>query len=78
MCQWKWYRYSCGHLFQARDSQDGQEYRDVWVEGQDETNCANFDANADYATEEVDSKCQECEYLRPSTSSDSSNSGDDE
>jgi len=73
MCQEKWYQYTCGHLIPARENQVGWEHCNDWVEGEDETDCANSDANSPHATEDVDSKCEECEYLTPPTSSESGN-----
>lgn len=70
MCQEKWYRYACGHLIAARQDQDGFEHCDDWAEGQEETNCPNYDANDLHATGEIDGKCQECKYMTPPTSSD--------
>ena len=71
MCREKWYRYTCGHLIAARDDQDGFERCNDWVEGLDETECANYDEDDVHATEWVDAKCQECEYPSPpDTSSD--------
>ncbi|SPQ26353.1 dcabddb8-0bfd-406f-8eba-432be23c9e89 [Thermothielavioides terrestris] len=59
MCRDKWYRYTCGHLIAARDDQEGFEHCAEWVEGRDETECANFDATADHATEDVETTCQD-------------------
>lgn len=79
MGQEQWYRYTCGHVIPARDNQDASRHCDVWIEGQVETDCPNFDDNAPHATEEVESKCEECEYLTPPISSESGNSdGDNE
>jgi hypothetical protein len=79
MCLELMYHYTtCGHIIPARDDQDAWVHCDQWAEGQDENHCPNFDDNADHETEEVDSKCQECEYLTPPTSTDSSNSDNDD
>ena len=76
MCEEMSYQYVCGHIIPAREDQDAWVHCGEWVEGQVETDCPNFDDNAQHATEDVDSKCQECEYLAPPTSSESSESSD--
>lgn len=68
-------QYTCGHIVPARGNQNAWEHCDVWVEGEVETDCPNFDGNALHAIDEVDLKCEECEYLMPPTSSES---GDNE
>lgn len=75
MCREKWNTYTCGHIISARQDQDGFEHCDHWVEGREETGCANYDPDGLLATEEVGSMCQECEYLTPPTSSEDEEEG---
>lgn len=75
MCQEQWYHYTCDHLIPARDNQEAWAHCAGWVEGPVEADCPNFHDNGPHATEEVDSQCQECEYLTPPASSESSDSG---
>ena len=77
MCQEVWYRFTCGHLIPARDNQEGWAHCDNWNQGENETDCPGYDQDADHETRDEPTRCQECEYATPPTSSEPSSDNDD-
>lgn len=77
MCQEVWYRYTCGHLG-ARPDQEGWNHCNAWNEGQAELACPNCNPDAEHDSRADASKCQECQYVTPPTSDESSSGGSEE
>ncbi|KAI0877453.1 hypothetical protein GGS24DRAFT_447097 [Hypoxylon argillaceum] len=71
MCIEVWYRFTCTHLKPAAAHQEGWRRCSAWTGG-NEVGCRGHDPNADHETRDVDTVCEECAYITPSTSSGSS------
>lgn len=73
MCQEKWYRYTCGVILFQQER--GLSIATDGLEDRTKADCSNYDPNNVHATNEVDSKCQECAYPTPPTSDSDDDDG---
>lgn len=60
------------------EDQEGWNHCDDWTDGEAEISCHNYDLDADHDTRDEATKCEECEYITPPTSSDSLSGGSED